>query len=622
MNKTLASADRLIQEGKYKKAYKLLAKALKDEPENPDLNFLTGKALLMQNQTDDALPLLLKAVACEQAQPCWHVICGAALEQKGFFAEAENSYRLSELLGCTDRGMYYQLGHFYASIKPDYEKSELYFAYLIKNYPQDYYAYIELSELYMKQRRYEEAIQALDHCLVNGYENASVYINLGKALCHQGRQQDALSCNMKAIELDPNNSLARRNAIIQSLFAIDMQADLYQEIMRLTSIFNTGPEIRYTGTIDCTPGRKLKIGFVSADLRMHAINHYFLQIYQHFDKSKFSLHIYYNYQKKDHYTKEYYSMADSWCDCIPLSDEQLAQKIRSDKIDILIDLSHHTLGNRLEVFQQKPAPMQVSLMGAPVTTGMKCMDYSVKDSSLIESCDLEKYSTEAILPMDNTAYYHPLCELPPLADPPCIKNGFITFGSFNGLRKIDVNIFKTWAKLLSIVPDSRFHIVIDDDKNLLMRDYIYEQFTNFGVDKSRIILQPRMNPDEYFASHNLVDIALDPYPYHGETTTYNSLLMGLPIVSRVGNTEVSNTAKRILTAINKQEWLAKDFDEYIEIAVNLAKDTNKLIALRKTLRSEIENSSIMDYEGAARRIESALLSGWEETCKKYGQQKN
>jgi predicted O-linked N-acetylglucosamine transferase (SPINDLY family) len=258
--------------------------------------------------------------------------------------------------------------------------------------------------------------------------------------------------------------------------------------------------------------------------------------------------------------------------------------------------------------------MQVSWMGLPVTTGLKYMDFSLKDKSLLTSCNLQENSTETILPVENLTLYDPLSELPPLADPPCINNGYITFGSFNGLSKVDQTLFETWARLLHEAEHSRFRMVIEDYNNSLMRDYIYDHFAKFDIDKSRVDLQPRQSLEDYLKSHNLVDIALDPYPYHGQTTSFNSLLMGLPLVSRVGKSASSNISTRILTILNRQEWLAKDFDDYIQIALSLSEDTERLVTIRRNLRSEIENSSIMDYEGICKSVETALLSGWEKIC--------
>ncbi|MEW8585999.1 MAG: hypothetical protein AB2531_09565, partial [Candidatus Thiodiazotropha sp.] len=353
------------------------------------------------------------------------------------------------------------------------------------------------------------------------------------------------------------------------------------------------------------------LGFVSADLRHHAIAFYFKPILDEIDRNRFSIHFYYNNFLYDDITRDIKAQSDSWCECQSLNDEQLYNRIRSDKIDILIDLSNHSLGNRLTAFNLRPAPMQVSWLGLPVTTGMNCIDFSIKDRSLIDLCDLEKNSSERILPVDRLTFFKSLFDLPPLTEPPCMKNGFVTFGSFNVLRKVDSDTLETWAALLQKSPGSRIRMVIDDYGNELMRDHIHEIFARHDVDKSAVYLHPRLPIKEYLQSHGEVDIALDPYPYHGQTTTFNSLLMGLPLVSRAGRSTASNISTRILSAIDRQQWIARDFDEYIAIALALAQDRDGLVSIRRKLRMEVENSSIMDYRRHAENIEAALIKGWQ-----------
>lgn len=610
MSNLLINAEKKLRKGKLSEAYKLIERALKKDPNNPELQYLIGETLLLQGQADPALEYLKQALASGQAKPCWYVICGMALEQKGLFEDAEKSYNLAEMSGCDDDRMYYMLGNFHTNVTQNFSKAELYYANLISRKPNAFVAYLGLSGLYILQKRYEEAIQALDYCLTNGHETAEVYINLCNALSNQGRQKDALNCIKKAIEIDPKHNIAKQNYIAQLVYTIDDQSVLFREIKNITQSLNKQAKKRYQGTVDRTPGRKLRLGFVSADLRHHAIAFYFKPILDEMDRSRFSIHFYYNNTLYDDITREIRAQSDSWCECQLLSDEQLCNQVRADKIDILIDLSNHSLGNRLTAFNQRPAPMQVSWLGLPVTTGMNCIDFSIKDSSLIELCDLEKNSSEKILPIDNLTFYKSLFELPPLTEPPCVKNGFVTFGSFNVLRKVDSETLEAWATLLQKSPGSRIRMVIDDYDNSLMRDHIHEIFARHDVDVSSVYLHPRLPIMEYLQSHREVDIALDPYPYHGQTTSFNSLLMGLPLVSRAGKSTASNISTRILTAINRAQWIARDFAEYIEIALALAQDTDALVSIRRELRMEVENSSIMDYRQHAANIEMALLNGW------------
>ncbi|MEW8287095.1 MAG: tetratricopeptide repeat protein [Candidatus Thiodiazotropha endolucinida] len=611
MSNTLQNAEKKLRQGKLGDAHKLLTRVLRKAPKNPHALYLLGETLLLQGRLDEALINLRQAVSSGHAQPCWYVMCGVALERKGLYTDAEKSYKLAEMSGCTDERMYYMLGKFYTNVSHDFAKAEIYYANLININPQAFAAYVGLSRLYILQDRYEEAIQALDHCLTQCYESVEVYINLGHALSHQGRQDDALTCMKKAMEIDPGNLIAKQNYIVQLLYTYDDQSTIYSEVKTITRPLNKRTKKQYRGAVDVQPGRKLKIGFVSADLRQHAIAFYFKPILDCFDSDRFSLHFYYNNTVYDEITDALKARADSWCECMLLSDEQLEREIRADKIDILIDLSNHTVGNRLTLFNLRPAPMQVSWLGLPISTGLESIDFSLKDSSLIETCKLRENASEQLLPIENLTLYKPLFEFPALVEPPCVKNGHVTFGSFNGLRKIDISIMEIWARLLHDLPGSKIRLVIDDYQNELMRDHIHDIFAKFNVDKSSVILHPRLPLDDYLLSHNEVDIALDPYPYHGQTTSFNSLLMGLPLVSRAGKSVASNLSTRILSAIDRQQWIAKDFDSYIEIALSLARDKESLVSIRRTLRKEVENSSIMDYVRHAENIEAALMKGWQ-----------
>jgi predicted O-linked N-acetylglucosamine transferase (SPINDLY family) len=610
MSNTLINVQKKLRQGKLGEAHKLIVRALKHDPDNPELQYQFGVVLLQQNRVDEALEYLRQAVSSGQAQPCWYVQCGVALMQKGMFNDAEKSFRLAEMSGCNDERMYLILGNFHTNITQDFTKAEIYYTSLIKHNPNIFDAYLGLSALYIQQQRYEEAIQALDYCLTHGHETAEVYVNLCKALSNQGRQKEALTCISKAIEINPDHLIAKQNYIAQLVYTIDDQSVIFREIQKITRSLNKHARRRYLGPVDRQTGRKLRLGFVSADLRHHAIAFYFKPILELFDKNIFYIHFYYNNFQYDKITNEIREEADGWCECHLLSDEQLYNQIRSDKIDILIDLSNHTFGNRLTAFNLRPAPMQVAWLGLPVTTGMSGIDFALRDSSIVEICELDKYSSEKILPVEDLIFFKPLFELPPLSEPPCVKNGFVTFGSFNVLRKVYSEVLETWAKLLHNVPESKIRMVIDDYENTLMRDHIHDIFAKYDVDKSCVYLHPRLQLMEYLDSHREVDIALDPYPYHGQTTSFNSLLMGLPLVSRSGKSAASNISTRILSAIGRQQWIARDFNDYIDIASSLAQDTEQLVSIRRSLRNEVQNSSIMDYRLHAQHIEAALLEGW------------
>ncbi|MEJ2622124.1 MAG: tetratricopeptide repeat protein [Candidatus Thiodiazotropha sp.] len=595
-------------------AHKLLSRAIKKDPNNPEAQYLLGDCLIRQNRLEEAVNYLKKTISTGNANPCLIFLAGVALEKAGQFADAGKSYDLAEKAGCTENLMYYVIGSYHTNVTKDVEKAEIYFAKTIANNPTAYVAYLALSKLYIDQGRYEEGLQALDYCLTHGYETVEVYVNLGRALSCQGRQNEALACCKKSVEMDPQNTVAKQNYLVQLLFSYDDESVIYPEIRKITQALNAHSKNKYDGVIDCRSDRKLNLGFVSADFREHVISHYFMPILRNLNRDMFSVHLYYNGIIHDPTTKTYSELSDSWCNCYTLSDEQLDQKIISDKIDILIDLSNNTAGNRLSAFLNRPAPMQVSMTGLPMSTGLDCMDYALRDQYTADKCNLSAYSSEKILPVKNISSFDPIIELPDISEPPCIANGYTTFGSFNGLRKIDKSLMEVWAKLLNSLPGSMIKLMTEDYSNSYMKDYLYDIFAGFDVDKSRVTLQPRLSMEEFLASHNQVDIALDPYPYHGESTTYHSLLMGLPVVSRSGSSCASSVSDRILSAINRQNWIANDFDEYIDIALALAHDVDALISNRKTLRQEIENSSLMNFKQVTENVESALMSGWKMLC--------
>ncbi|MCG7992453.1 MAG: tetratricopeptide repeat protein [Candidatus Thiodiazotropha lotti] len=614
MPNNLSTAIKKLNQGKLAEAGKLFSRVIKKDPTNGQAQYLLGQCLLRQNRNQEAALHLQQAISMGNPEPCLYYLCGMALEKSGQFQEAEKSYEIAERLGCSENLMYYMIGSFNANITQNFAKAEVYFGKTITNDPNAYVAYVALSKLYNDQGRYEDALQALDYCLTHGYETVEVYVNLGHALSHQGRQEEALACCKKSVELAPDHAVAQQNYLAQLLFSLDNEAEIYPEIAELTKPLNARVRKKYAGEMNCQLDRKLTLGFVSADLIQHAIVHYFMPVLKHLNKDRFTIILYSNNIIQDQTSNALENLCDVWVNCSQMDDKHFQDKIRTDQVDILIDLSNNTAGNRLTAFLNRPAPMQVSMMGLQMSTGLNCMDYALRDKQTAEKCQLDQYSSEKILPVENSAFFDPLMELPPVAPPPCISNGYITFGSFNGLRKIDKSVMEVWAKLLNAVPGSRIRLMTDDYENKYMRDYLHEIFSQFQVDQNRLQLQPRLSLGEFLTSHNEVDIALDPYPYHGESTTYYSLLMGLPLVTRAGNSCASNVSNRILAAINREQWVANDFDEYIEIALSLAKDVDGLIANRNSLRTDIENSSLMNFKLVTENIESALLIGWQTLC--------
>lgn len=618
MSKLLQKAEAKFRRGKIKSAKEILRRMLAKRSNNGEALSLLGSIFLIEGNYETAVKYLAKAVGTDKAQPCWYANYANALQKFNSYTAAEKAYRLADLMGCTSFEFYTAYGRFLNHVKNDYQQAEIYFAKILAKDHKYYSAYIDLGNVYNAMGEYDKVIQVLEHCINLGYKDHALYSNLGLALSQQGRSKESLVYFEMAFESNPGYQIAISNYILNMLNVFDDQEYLYKKICELTSNLNLNAIETFTGDISTDKTKKLKLGFVSADFYNHAIANFISVILASIDKDQFSIHLYYNGHIQDHLTSAFFHLSDTWFNCADVKTDDLEQQIRDDGIDILLDLSHHTRGNRLDVFARKPAPIQINLMGLPISTGLKSIDYSFAAYHLIKQCELNKNSSEQVWPLP---FEHVFAQVitPPLIDnPPFLKKGYITFGSFNGLRKISPTLIEVWSKILLRVANSKLWMVIHDEKNKDMQNYIYTLFKQCGVKRSRLILVGRMSLPKYLESHNEVDIALDAYPYTGCTTTYYTLLMGLPLVSCRGKSVASNESYSILSLLNKEKWVGDSLVEYADIAVKIANDPNQIISSKAGLRKEFQNSDIMKHHTYTKNLETAWREMWNRYCDEEG----
>lgn len=368
------------------------------------------------------------------------------------------------------------------------------------------------------------------------------------------------------------------------------------------------------------PNRKIRVGYVSADFHYHSVSHFALPLIARHNKIDFEVYCYATVQRTDVVTEQF-QRESVWRQVENLRDHELAEKIREDEIDILVDLSGHTGGNRLIAFGEKPAPIEISWLGYPFTTGLRSMDYRIVDA-LVEPEGAEAINTEKLLHIPGVfCAYRPSVRFPSrlvngeldVQELPALKNGFITFGSCNNLVKLSDSTLLVWVRLLQQVPKSKLlieapNVNIDGPATALV-----QRFERLGLPKERLILSEKKNNLQY-TLYNEIDIALDPFPCNGGTTTCDALFMGVPVVSIIGDTFMGRMGLTLLTNSGHPEWLAHTEDEYIEIALNLASDIPALAKIRANLRQDVESSPLMDEIGFARKIERAYRTVWAEWC--------
>jgi protein O-GlcNAc transferase len=308
--------------------------------------------------------------------------------------------------------------------------------------------------------------------------------------------------------------------------------------------------------------------------------------------------------------------ADHWRNISDISDEKVAEIIRNDKIDICVDLAGHTAYNRILVFARKPAPLQVTWIGYPNTTGLSAMDYRIVDNFTDPVGTTEQFHTETLIRLPHSFLcYFPNYETPKVKSLPALENGHITFGSFNVLQKISSEVIQLWSEILKKIPDSRLLIKAKGLSNNTTRKYVLSRFLQHGIPEGRLnLLSFTPTFKEHIEIYNRVDIILDTFPYNGTTNTCEALWMGLPVITLEGKTHVSRVGVSLLTNVGLPEYIAKTQDKYIEKAVELAKDIEKLQMLRKSLRDKMIKSPLTNAKQFTAHLEDCYRKMWKTWC--------
>ncbi|MDD9898592.1 MAG: hypothetical protein OXU45_06290 [Candidatus Melainabacteria bacterium] len=432
-------------------------------------------------------------------------------------------------------------------------------------------------------------------------------------MCHTlGMSDEAMQYYQKCTQLDPNNKIYLASTIFiahklaeTSLAELQIMAKQYSD-----KFFKRTPSLFDHSHTD-SKKKLLKVGFVSADLRSHPVGYIMLSVLEKLDRSKFELHFYYNGKDYDFITEKYQACAQSFTNICAISDEEAAQQIYQDQIDILFDLSGFTGGERLGIFALKPAPVQVSHIGYFGTLGMPEIDYIIGDNILVQDGE-DQFYTEKVYRMP---YSHTHCDQTGVPEPepgsPCSRNGYITFGSFNTFHKISKRVLLAWVEIIKAVPDSK---LLFDSRSMLNEsdlNFFKDFFIQRGITEDRLILRSNIAREDFLQSYNDVDIALDPFPYSGGTTSLEALLMGVPVITLFGNKWSGRMTSTLLENINHQELIAHSLEEYKSKLIDLANNPQAIEDYHQKLRQEVLESklNIKHYVPA---FEQAIIDMWRE----------
>lgn len=359
---------------------------------------------------------------------------------------------------------------------------------------------------------------------------------------------------------------------------------------------------------------KIRIGYVSADFTGHSVGFFLEKLFENHDKIRFEIYCYFNSSMPDYKTKLFQELSCHWRNIFSKNDVDVYKLIIEDKIDILVDLSGHTAGNRLEVFRKKPAFKQISWLGYPATTGLKTIDYRFTDNIADPIEEDNKFHTEKLYRLNNSFLcYKNDAQVIIEEQKPVEKNKFITFGSFNNISKISKNNFETWIKILKKVPNSNIVLKSIQFSSDIIKSNVKEKFEKNDINPSRVKLFSRLNGlNTHLYLYNEIDIALDTFPYNGATTTFEALWMGVPVITLAGDRHVSRVSKSILQNLSLNDFIAYTPEEYIQKAFNFSKNIDHLKYLKLNLREKLNNSIICDGKSFTQNVERAYLDIFNE----------
>jgi predicted O-linked N-acetylglucosamine transferase (SPINDLY family) len=604
----------LHQQGELAEAAASFERALALSPD-PETYCNLGNVFRDQAAWDGAIATYERALALNPEFAEALNNCGAALKQRGKTAEAVELFKRAVTLRPDYAEAYYNLG---GALEDLGHRTDAVTAYrqALAIKPDFAEAHYNLGLALQMEDALGQAVAAYGQALALKTNDHAIENNLGHALLAQGRLAEATAAFHRALALKPDFADAHSNLLFCLNYCPDAPpAEVFAEHVAwgkrhaagITPAPHANPRVAQ---------RRLRIGYVSPDLRTHSVAFFIEPLLTTHERSHYEIFCYANVAHPDAVTKRLQTLTDHWRDIARLSDEQAAGLMREDGIDILVDLAGHTAGNRLRIFARRPAPIQVAYLGYPNTRGLATMHYWLSDAYADPVGETEQYYVEEVVRLPRGFNcYRPPPDSPEVGALPALRAGHVTFGSFNNASKISAPLIACWAKILTNVPTARLLLKARALADEQTRDRLRQAFATHGIAPERIDMIGRLPQSaEHLALYHRVDIALDTFPYNGHTTTCEALWMGVPVITLAGATHAGRVGVSLLTHAGLPELIADSSEDYVTIAVALAADLAHLQSLRQRLRTQLQRSPLMDALGFTRSLEAAYRGMWIKYC--------
>ena len=601
--------------GQLDAAIAALRQAIALQPHSPDAHSNLGNALRGKGQLDAAIAAYRQALALKPNYPEACSNLGVALKDQGDLDAAVAAHRRAIALNPNYAEAYSNLGSaLQAQGQLDAAVAALRQAIALN--PRLPEAHNNLGNALQAQGQLDAAVAALRQAIALKPRYAEAFNNLGVILCDTGRFDESITAHRQALALAPDEAWIHSNLVLALHYHPAGDAQTIAAEQRNWNLQHAAPLKRYfqPHTNDRAPERRLRIGYVSPDFRDHVVGRNVMPLFKHMDCGQFEAFCYADVAVSDPLTEEFRRRAGTFRVVSGMSHTALAERIRADGIDILVDLALHTAGNRLPVFARRPAPVQVTFAGYPGSTGLDAIGYRLTDPYLdpLEPGVDERYVEKSMRLPATFWCYDPLEACPPAVGPlPALGKGQVTFGCLNNFCKVNDGVLKLWARVLAGVAGSRLVLLAEEGSH---RERTLEALEGLGVSRARVRFEAKRPRGAYLKLYQQIDIGLDTVPYNGHTTSLDSYFMGVPVVTLVGRTVVGRAGFSQLMNLGLPELIGRTEEQYVQIARGWAGDLGRLAGLRAGLRGRMEASPLMDGQAFACGIEAAYRQMWRRWC--------
>ena len=615
---TLRTAQQRFEQGDLTAAERLYCEVLATAPGSAGA--LHGLAVVFhaRGEFGSAADFAGRLAETLPVDPESHYLHGYMARVAGRPAVAVAAYRRALELKPDFVECYNNLGNALRDLK-NLEEAEAAFRQAIRLKADHWNALNNLGNVLLAQGRLSEAESAYRDALNLVPDNPQVAANVANARMGRAAAAEAVELLREVVAAHPDDAEVGSNLLMGLNYVEGIErADLFSAHQawgrRHRRLENDGPDPSWYSR-DRDPERRLRVGYVSADFRAQSVAYFIEPVLAAHDRGVVSVHVFSLVNVPDTTTARLKGLADVWREVGGLSAAALADRIRADEIDILIDLSGHTAGNCLLAFARRAAPVQVTYLGYPNTTGLAAMGYRLSDR-WADPEGAEQYCTERLVRLPKGFHcYRPPDDAPEVAELPASSRGCITFGSFNNLAKMTPGTIAAWSSILKAVAGARLYLKSKYFGDGSTRDRITRLFAAHGVEAERLVLAGyEIAVSSHLAHYNEIDIALDTFPYNGTTTTCEALWMGVPVITLSAGGHPGRVGESLLRNLDLGDLVATDVDAYVDLAVALAADRELLATLRSGLRERMQAAPLLDARGFAAALEDAYRGMWRVWC--------